>query len=150
MTTPSVGAFTAVQAKFQEAFACHQKGQNDAARRLYEDVLALAPQHFDALHFSGVLAAQAGAYDQAVDLIGRALALNPTHASARYNLGLALGGLKRHAEALDAYDQTLALIPTMLARITIAARSCVCLGAWKKRWRLRIGRARSIPIILTG
>jgi len=103
---------TAIHTKFQEGFACHQKGQIPEARRIYDEVLALAPQHFDALHFAGVLAAQAGDYQRAVEMIGRALAINPGHAGAHYNLGVALSALKRFEAALAAYDKTIALVPT--------------------------------------
>jgi protein O-GlcNAc transferase len=103
---------TAIHTKFQEGFACHQKGQIPEARRIYDEVLALAPQHFDALHFAGVLAAQAGDYPRAVDMIGRALAINPGHAGAHYNLGVALSALKRFEPALAAYDKTIALVST--------------------------------------
>ena len=37
----------------------HRKGQLAHAQKVYEDVLNLQPNHFDALHMLGVIAAQA-------------------------------------------------------------------------------------------
>lgn len=102
---------TIAHSRFQDAFACHQKGDMGAARALYDEVLALDPQHFDALHFSGVAAAQAGSFAGAAERIARALAINPNHAGAHYNMGIAQAGLEQYDAALDSFERSLALNP---------------------------------------
>ena len=101
----------AAQAKFLQAWALHQQGQVGPAWGLYQQVIAAAPRHFDALHLAGIIAAQARFYDQAVDLISRAVAVEPGNAAAHYNLGNILNDIGRHQEAVASYDRAIALDP---------------------------------------
>ncbi len=65
------------------------------ARQIYEQVLAKQPDDFDALHLSGLIAAQTKDPTLAVALIGKAIAVNPNDAAAYSNRGSALQELKR-------------------------------------------------------
>src|SRR5262249_61221522 len=79
-----VGADPAHIAKtFAEALQNHRQHRMAEAEDLYRQVLALDPNHVDALHMLGVLAYQAGKPEPAVDLIGRAIALNGTRSEER-------------------------------------------------------------------
>jgi Flp pilus assembly protein TadD len=60
------------------------------AQQLYAGVLDVAPQHPDALHYSGLLAHQQGRTDKAVNLIEQSLALSPNQADWHSNLGIVL------------------------------------------------------------
>ena len=46
------------QARFNEGVALHQQGKLIDAQRIYGEVLQQQPNHFDALHMLGVIAAQ--------------------------------------------------------------------------------------------
>lgn len=99
------------EAKFQEGWSHHQRGQIGPAWALYQEVIAANPHHFDALHLAGIIAAQARFFDQAVELIARAVAVDPRSAAAHFNLGNALADLGRLEAAAAAYDAALALAP---------------------------------------
>lgn len=99
------------QALLQQALQAHQRGKLDAAAAGYEQVLALAPRQFDALHLLGVIARQRGHAQQAVTLIRQALEIDPAQARAHCNLGAALQDLDQPQAALDSYDQALRLDP---------------------------------------
>lgn len=101
----------AVAAKFQEAWAQHQRGQLGPAWKLYQEVISADPNHFDALHLAGLIAAQARFFDQAVDLISRAVAVDPRNAAAHFNLGNARADFGQDEAAVAAYDAALALAP---------------------------------------
>ncbi|MET0757064.1 MAG: tetratricopeptide repeat protein [Mycobacterium sp.] len=89
-----------------------QKQQQFAhAGALYSRVLEVAPDHPDALHFSGVLAHQEGRTDDAVALIKRSLAVSPNHADAHSNLGIVFGSVGRVDEAIAAYQRAIAIDP---------------------------------------
>jgi tetratricopeptide (TPR) repeat protein len=101
----------ALQALCDQGRALHQAGRLEEAWRVYDQVLALDLDHFDALHLLGVLCIQTGQPERAVDLIERAIAANPNVAIAYGNLGNALNGLKRFEEAVHRSDQAIALNP---------------------------------------
>ncbi|QWF69555.1 tetratricopeptide repeat protein [Methylomonas paludis] len=92
-----------------QAMNWHRSGQLPQAEAGYRQLLSRQPDHFDALHLSGVLAAQTGRFEQAAVLIAQALAVNPHHAVACFNLANALLELHRDTEALRYYQQALAL-----------------------------------------
>lgn len=105
------GAGSAVQARFQEGLALHQKGRLAEAQGLYQKVLKMQPRHFEALYLSGVIAAQTNDPLQAVELFGRAIAINPDFVVAHYNRGVTLQVLNRHDEALESYERAVGLKP---------------------------------------
>lgn len=89
----------------------HQAGRLAEAESIYEQVLAAAPNHADALHLLGVVNSQRGRHEAAIDYIGRAIRLNPDQAVYHGNLGLAYRGLGRLEEAEASYRQALARQP---------------------------------------
>ncbi|MFZ6798577.1 tetratricopeptide repeat protein [Undibacterium sp. Di24W] len=90
-----------LQQILQEGFQLHQAGQLQAARDRYHDVLVQQPQHFDALHLSGVIAGQLGELDLALDLLSKACVLNPLDQAAKTNLAKAASDLGNHAVAVQ-------------------------------------------------
>lgn len=97
------------QAKFNQGIALHQQGKLADAECIYGEVLQQQPNHFDALHLLGVIAAQTKKTELAVELITSAIRLNPKVAAAHSNLGIALLHLQRHEDALASYDKAIAL-----------------------------------------
>ncbi|MDB5476377.1 MAG: repeat-containing protein [Phenylobacterium sp.] len=104
-------AAQAVRATLQAAVERHQRGDYAGAERLYREVLARQPDHFDACHLLGVALLQTGRLEDGRALIARAIALKPTVGAAHSNLAMALMGLGRNAEALASLDQAIALQP---------------------------------------
>ena len=69
----------------------HHQGRPAASRRAnLSAILALQPNHADALHLLGVIASQVGKLDEAVPYFRRALELKPDYPAAHNNLGNAL------------------------------------------------------------
>lgn len=94
-----------------EAFALHRAGRLADAEKIYRQILAIEPDHFDCLHMLGVIFAQRGKYAEAVEQIGAALKLNPDHFNALSNRGNAQLALRRFDDALASYDRALAQQP---------------------------------------
>jgi Flp pilus assembly protein TadD len=61
---------------FAQGFALHQKGQFAQAQALYEQVLKVQPNHFDAMHLLGVISAQTKNYQCAEQLFTKAIEIN--------------------------------------------------------------------------
>ena len=93
------------------AIVLQQNGQWAAADEIYRTVLTAAPDHADALHFSGVLAHQQARSEQAVALIERSLELEPERADWHSNLGIVRQDRVELDDAIAAYRRAIALEP---------------------------------------
>ena len=93
------------------AILLQQNEQWAAAADIYGSILEVAPDHADALHFSGVLAHQQARSEQAVALIERSLELEPDRADWHSNLGIVLQDRLKLDEAIVAYRRAIALDP---------------------------------------
>lgn len=111
MTRPSftTQAVQRAESLFITAWNHHQQGDFEQARAAYQQAIELYPQHYDALHFLGVLETQAGNYSQAVDWISKAVSVDSNDPAAYFNLGIAQKNLQQHQAALHSYNRALAL-----------------------------------------
>jgi tetratricopeptide (TPR) repeat protein len=94
-----------------EAFALHKAGRLAEAEKIYQQILAADPGHFDCLHLLGLILHQRGQFAAAVDRFELALRRDPNNVLALNNRGLALRRLKRFEEALASYNRALVLRP---------------------------------------
>ena len=95
----------------QNATVLHQQLKFSEAQNIYEQILTLEPDHFDALRLLGVLFAQTKKNTEAVEVLSKALKVNPNHVRSLSNLGIALKGLERLDESLTSFDKALSLDP---------------------------------------
>ncbi len=102
-------ALRQLPAQFQKALTFHRQGQFALAQAVYEEILEIQPEHFDALHLLGVLAAQTRNSRRAVELISKAIEIDPNIAATYNNRASALKELERFEEALASYDQAIAI-----------------------------------------
>jgi protein O-GlcNAc transferase len=96
---------------FRDATAHHQAGRVRDAEPRYRQVLALDPNHPDALHLLGLICQQTGRAREGVSLIRRAVALRPHNPQYLANLGMLLATLGETDEAILTYQSALALRP---------------------------------------
>src|SRR5277367_1841873 len=82
------------------------------ALEAYDRVLALNPQHIDALINRGTLAFEDGHLEAACDFFQRAVQLEPQNAAARFNLGSTLDDLGQTQEARQHLRLAVRLDPT--------------------------------------
>jgi protein O-GlcNAc transferase len=96
---------------FQTALQHHQAGRLTDAEALYRQILAVQPDHAEALHSLGLLAHQVGRHDLALEWIRQAIVLDPHNPVAHSNLGEAFRALGRLDEAMAAYRRALEIKP---------------------------------------
>ena len=140
-------------APFARALALHQRGELAQAGALYRQVLRAEPQHADALHLLGVVAAQVGNPQAAAELMGRALALDPDNPAVLANRGNALEDLGRVEEALAAFERAHALAPRQDFLLGMLLRTRQHLCRWEGwdaatqalRESLRAGHKAAMP-----
>ncbi|MEF8731223.1 MAG: tetratricopeptide repeat protein [Candidatus Accumulibacter meliphilus] len=89
----------------------HQGGRFAEAEAGYQGLLKMQPNHADAWHLSGVLAAQQKKYQVAVERIERALALKPHEPVFLGNLGNAYLENGQLGRAIACYQEVLQLRP---------------------------------------
>lgn len=93
------------------AISCHNAGDLQQAKNIYEQVLQVIPNQPVVLHLLGVVAHQVGEHEAAYNLISKALGIQPDYAEAHSNLGLVLEQLGRPDEALNSYRKAIDLNP---------------------------------------
>jgi protein O-GlcNAc transferase len=98
--------------------ARHRLGRLEAALEAFDRVLALAPEHLQALNAKSGMLAALGQPAQAMALLEAACRLYPQDPSLLVNRGYLLEqNAEQHAQALACYDAALALDPTNRAAL---------------------------------
>lgn len=100
-----------IVATLAAAFEHHRAGRLAEALAGYRSVLAVAPDHADALNLAASATRALGDTAAAIDLARRAAAAAPERADVRYNLGNALSAAGDPAAAAEAFRAALALAP---------------------------------------
>ena len=90
-----------------QALELHHQGRIAEAERLYAAVLAVRPDHVDALQMLGLIKLSRGDAVAALRLISAAMQLRPKSPQILLNHGLVLNAMSRHEEALASFDQAL-------------------------------------------
>jgi predicted O-linked N-acetylglucosamine transferase (SPINDLY family) len=91
----------------QQALEFHHQGRTADAERLYAAVLAVRPDHVDALQMLGVIKLSRGDTVTALRLVSAAMQVRPKSPQILLNLGLVLNAMNRHQEALASFDEAL-------------------------------------------
>ena len=97
----------------EQGLALHLQGQLTKAQAIYEHVLRIQSNHFDALQLLGTLSLDTKQFAQALDLLTSALQINPNHAASYSNRGNALLALQRFEEAITSFDSAIHLNPDL-------------------------------------
>jgi len=94
---------------FAQGLKLHEQGRLAEAERLYAAVLAVRPDHFDALQMMGLVKLAAGQPAEALRLVAAAMSARKPSPQVLLNHGLILDALKRHQEAVESFDQAIKL-----------------------------------------
>ena len=100
-----------LQQQIESALSHHRAGHLTEAEEIYRQILAIDPNHVDALNLLGALSGQIGQQQAAVVLIERAIKLKPDLVIAHSNLGNILRDLGRFEEAVAATQEAIRLQP---------------------------------------
>jgi tetratricopeptide (TPR) repeat protein len=96
-----------VESLFAEGLELYRVGALERSEACLSEILVRDPEHFDALHLSGVIASRSGRQEAAVRLIRKALGRNMNVAPAHRHLGNALRDLGRLEDALSSYSKAI-------------------------------------------
>src|ERR1700688_75017 len=73
------------QASFAKALDLHKRGHLGEAEQLYRTILRIAPRHFEATHFLGVILLQRGRVEEGERSMRQAIEINPHVAKVHIN-----------------------------------------------------------------
>ena len=96
---------------FADALKEYEVGRLPEAQALCRQILAVEPQHADALHLLGLIASDARQYRIAIGFFNKAIALDGSNASFHNSLGRAYRRFGRFDEAAQSQRRALALDP---------------------------------------
>lgn len=102
---------TTLEETLMRALTHHQSGKLAEARAGYLEILRIDPDHFNALHLTGLISHQSGDHIGAIGYIDKAISLCPGEAAFYNNLGEAHRALGHHDLALSNYRQAVQLNP---------------------------------------
>ena len=100
-----------ILADLQAGMMLHQNGKFNEAKLIYERVLIIEPNNFDALRLLGVLTTQTQEFSMSVQFLSRALEIDPNHLVCNYYIGLAFHELQHFEEAILRYQKALSIKP---------------------------------------
>ncbi len=103
--------FVDIDKELQQGLQHHQSGQLQMAEAAYRKILAINPDHPDALHLLGVLAHQVGRHEIAIELINKAIHFNPHIPYYYNNIGAALMAQGKFEEAAASYQKAIQIKP---------------------------------------
>lgn len=101
----------------KRGFFAHQKGELDKAGSIYDQILKIQPNYFDALQLKAALKIQLGLFAEAITLFDRALRINERNSALWFNRGMAFEGLNDKSQAIKCYEAAISISPDYLDAI---------------------------------
>ena len=95
--------------KLGRALQLHNTGKLDQAEILYEEILKIKPNHFDALQLLGVLTSQKKQFEKSYKLLSQAIEIDATSPYVFNNRGTVQIELKRYTSAIEDYNNAIKL-----------------------------------------
>ena len=96
---------------FEQAIQHHQSGKFEQAKKKYQEILDMNPQHADSSHLLGLVEYQHGNYMKAVECIQKAVLISPEQPAFLNNLGSALKEMGQLDQSVQAYQRALEITP---------------------------------------
>src|SRR5258708_794319 len=97
--------------QFLEALTFYKNGRLSHAQEACLRLLALQPNHFEALHLLAIISAQSKEPEQAIELFDAAIRINPKSAEAHYARACTFQGVGQYGNALEGFDKAVELNP---------------------------------------
>lgn len=108
LSLPKAGSLNVPQA-VANALRAHEQGRLAEAEQLYLQILAVRPDHFDALQMLALIKLAKGQPAEALRLVSAAMNLRTPSPQVLLNHGLILNALERREEALGSFDRAIKL-----------------------------------------
>ena len=117
---------------FKSGMTSWNLGNPKEAGKIFDQVLALDPNHEEALVRQGNVLGRIGKYAEAITFYNRALNLDPKNTLALVNKGLAHHYIEQYEMALGCYEQVLMIKPRNVTALYNKSSSLVKLNRIKE------------------
>ncbi len=107
LVLPTVKLPESIKTKLRRALFFHKKKQYRRAESIYNEILEVDGNHFDALHFKAILYAETDRLDESIACFNKALKINSNIAELYSNCGLAKYKKGAYSEALQDFDKAI-------------------------------------------
>lgn len=97
-----------ISALLMHGESCYHKGDLQRGKRCFQEILAHAPEHVEAINNLGVLAFEAGDMDDALSCFSKVLSIQPGHPEAAENAAKCHESKGEYHEALKWFREVLA------------------------------------------
>ena len=101
--------FVIIDKLFRQGISFIKLNELEKAQKVFDEIIKLDSRNADALHLSGVIAAQSKKCEIAVEFFYRAIRINPQNPTYHCNRGSALKELNRFDEAITSFDKAIGL-----------------------------------------
>ena len=92
----------------------HQKNNFVEARNLYEEVISLDSNHYEAIFYLGTLYGQHNNFEIALKWLDKAKKIRPDDVNVHINIGNALKELKKYDQSIRSYERAIDIDPSIL------------------------------------
>jgi len=97
----------------KKGFMLQQNGKISEAKLIYEEVLLLDSEHFNALQLLGLIELEAGNFERAIMLLKRAIKLDPLVTNSQINIANAYTSIDNYKDAIAHYSKALEINPRL-------------------------------------
>lgn len=102
-----------LQQELQHGMNLHQQGAYPEAKKIYQAILDIEPNHTDALNLLGTIAIHYKEYEKAISLITMAITLQPNNPYYYNNIGVANKDCHSQDAAISAFAKAIELKPDL-------------------------------------
>ena len=95
----------------EKGFRALFKGDNQATIDAFNAALAIEPNHYEVLHYLGMIYAEDSSWNKAVEVYNRSLAFKPDNIEVLYSLGVVYFKLNQWEDALTPLQKVVSLSP---------------------------------------
>jgi tetratricopeptide (TPR) repeat protein len=119
-----------IQSLIIKALELHGSNNIDSAKKIYEEILASYPTHFDSSYLMGMIAIGESDFISAKKFLTQSLKILPSHAEAHFNLGVVFEQLADTTSALNHYSAAIKIKDDFIEAINNRATLRGNLSLW--------------------
>lgn len=116
----------------EKGFRALFQGDNQSTIEAFNAALAIEPNHYEILHYLGMIYAEDSSWNKAVEVYSRSLEIQPDNIEVLYSLGVVYFKLNQWEDALTPLQKVVSLSPQHARGYEVLGKVHVKLRQWTK------------------